>query len=80
MDYFIILIPFFIFFVVVGSLSFFKPELFWKSTEKWKSEGENLRPSKKYVTFLRVVGGIYLAVAAAALVFGIGYLIINILS
>ncbi len=33
MEYFLILIPFFIFFVVVGSLSFFKPELFWKSTE-----------------------------------------------
>ena len=76
----IILIPFFIFFVVVGCLSLFKPELFWKSTEKWKSEGENLRPSKKYITFLRVCGGIYLAFAAAALVFGIGYLIINILS
>ena len=45
---------------------------------KWKYEGENLRPSKKYVTFLRVIGGIYLAVAAAALVLGIVYLIINI--
>lgn len=77
MDFVVILILFFLF-VVVGSLSLFKPELFWKGTEKWKSEGENLRPSKKYITFLRVIGGIYLAVAAAALVFGIVYLINNI--
>lgn len=56
MDFVVILIPFFILFVVVGSLSLFKPELFWKSTEKWKSEGENLRPSKKHITFLRVCG------------------------
>ncbi len=77
MDFVVILILFFLF-VVVGSLSIFKPELFWKSREKWKSEGENLRPSKKYITFLRVIGGFYLAVAAAVLIFGIVYLINNI--
>lgn len=78
MDFAVILIPFFILFVVVGSLSLFKPELFWKSTEKIEVRGRKLKNVKKVYNILRVCGGIYLAVAAAALVFGIGYLIINV--
>lgn len=78
MDFAVILIPFFILFVVVGSISLFKPELFWKSTEKIEVRGRKLKTVKKVYNILRVCGGIYLAVAAPALVFGIGYLIINV--
>lgn len=49
MDFVVILIPFFILFVVVGSLSLFKPELFWKSTEKMEVRGRKLKTVKKSI-------------------------------
>lgn len=55
MDFAVILIPFFILFVVVGSFSLFKPELFWKSTEKIEVRGRKFKTVKKvYNIFARL--------------------------
>ena len=67
----VFLVPFAAVFIAIGAVSLFKPEFFWKIAEKWKSTGDNLEPSKSYVTFLRVFGGIILALCAAALIYAI---------